>query len=162
SPSPDVSVILAARPGERSSFSVTKEGVRPDLIIEIVSPSSKAIRRVDEVDKVEVYSRAGIPEYLLIDLPRRGNKHRLGLKGYRLTAEGRYSPIEPDARGHLLCKAARLRFFIEGNRVRIIDDRTGQPLLYSDEEAARRQAAEEAREAAENARELAETGRELA
>ena len=79
SPSPDVSVILGARPGQRASFSVTAEGVRPDLIIEILSPSKKAIRKVDEVDKVEAYSRAGIPEYLLIDLPRRGNAYRQDL-----------------------------------------------------------------------------------
>jgi Uma2 family endonuclease len=142
SPSPDISVILGARPGQRPSFSVTEEGVRPDLIIEIVSPSSKAIRKVDEVDKVDAYSRAGVPEYLLVDLPRRGNAYRLGLKGYRLNERGGNSPIEPDAQGHLLCKATRLRFFIAGDRVRVIDDRTGQPLLYSDEEQDRRKAAE--------------------
>jgi Uma2 family endonuclease len=142
SPSPDVSIILGARPGQRSSFSVTEEGVRPDLIIEILSPNKKAIRKVDEVDKVKAYSRAGIPEYLLIDLPRRGNAYRLGIKGYRLDERGGYKPIEPDAQGHLLCKATRLRFFIEKDRVRVIDDRTGQPLLYSDEEQARRRTAE--------------------
>ncbi len=156
-PSPDISVILGARPGERQSFSVTEEGVRPDLVIEIVSPSSKAIREVDEVDKVEAYSRAGIPEYLLIDLPRRGNQRRLGLKGYRLKAQGRYSPLEPDAKGHLLSKATRLRFFIEANRVRVIDDRTGRPLLYSDEEQSQKEAEKAARKAAEAAREAAET-----
>lgn len=149
SPSPDVSVILGARPGQRESFSVPEEGVRPDLVVEIVSPSKKAIRDVDEVDKVDAYSRAGIPEYLLIDLPRRGNSYRLGLKGYRLEAGGRYFPIEPDAQGHLLCRATRLRFLIEGGRVRVIDDRTGQPLLYSDEEESLRRAAEAARNTAE-------------
>jgi Uma2 family endonuclease len=143
SPSPDVSVILGARPGQRESFSVPKEGVRPDLILEIVSPSRKSIRDVDEVDKVEAYSRAGIPEYLLVDLPRRGNSYRLGIKGYRLEAGERYLPLEPDAQGHLLCKATRLRFFVEGDRIRVVDDRTGQPLLYSDEEQARRKAAED-------------------
>jgi Uma2 family endonuclease len=142
SPSPDVSVILGARPGQRASFSVTEEGVRPDLIVEILSPNRKSIRKVDEVDKVQAYSRAGIPEYILIDLPRRGNAYRLGIKGFRLDERGGYSPIEPDAQGHLLCKATRLRFFVEGDRVRVIDDRTGQPLLYSDEEQARRRAAE--------------------
>jgi Uma2 family endonuclease len=144
SPSPDISVILGARPGERPSFSVPEEDLRPDLIIEIVSPSSKKIRDVDEVDKVEAYSRAGIPNYLLLDLPRRGNGYRLGLKGYQLDSEGRYRPIVPDAQGRLLCEAIHLRFFIppEGDRVRVIDDRTGQPLLYSDEEEAARKAAE--------------------
>ena len=155
-PSPDVSVILGARPGERSSFSVTDEGIRLTLIIEILSPSSKAIRRVDEVDKVEAYSRAGIAEYLLVDLPRRGNKYRLGLKGYRLNPEGKYSPIAPDGQGHLLCKATHLRFFIEDDRVRVVDDRTSQPLLYSDEEESRRHAAEAARDSEAAARKTAE------
>lgn len=149
SPAPDVSVILGARPGERGSFSLPEEGVRPDLIVEIVSPGSKAIRKVDEVDKVAAYSRAGIPEYVLIDLPRRGNRYRLGLQGYRLDSEGKYVPIEPDSQARLLCEATRLRFCVEEGRVRVIDDRTGQPLLYSDEEEARRRAAEEARKTAE-------------
>lgn len=143
SPSPDVSVILGARPGRRESFSVPEEGVRPDLVIEIVSPSKKSIRKVDEVDKVDAYSRAEIPEYLLIDLPRRGNSYRLGLKGYWLEARGRYAPIRPDSQGHLLCRATRLRFLIEDDRVRVIDDRTGQPLLYSDEEESLRRATED-------------------
>ncbi len=161
-PSPDVSVILGARPGQRQSFSVPEEGVRPDLIIEIISPSSKAIRKVDEVDKVDAYSRAGIPEYLLIDLPRRGNAYRLGLKGYRLNERGGYSPIEPDSDGHLRCRATRLRFFIAGGRVRVIDDRTGQPLLYSDEVQARGQAEAAARKTAEAAQEREATARKAA
>jgi putative restriction endonuclease len=123
--------------------------VRPDLIVEIVSPSSKAIRNVDEVDKVTAYSRAGIPEYVLIDLPRRGNRYRLGLKGYRLDSAGKYVPIEPDPQGHLLCKATRLRFCVEEDHVRVIDDQTSRPLLYSYEEEALRIAAEDARKAAE-------------
>lgn len=149
SPSPDVSVILGAQPGERGSFSIPEEGVRPDLIVEIVSPSSKAIRNVDEVDKVTAYSRAGIPEYVLVDLPRRGNRYQLGLKGYRLDPAGKYVSIEPDANGHLLCKATCLRFYLEEDRVRVIDDRTSRPLLYSDEEEALRIAAEESRKATE-------------
>ena len=156
SPAPDVSVILGAQPGERDSFSVPEEGVRPDLIVEIVSPSRKAIRNVDEVDKVTAYSRAGIPEYVLADLPRHGNRYRLGLKGYRLDSVGKYVPIEPDPKGHLLCKATRLRFCIEEDRVRVIDDRTGRPLLYSYEEETLRRDAENARMVAEEARRAAE------
>jgi hypothetical protein len=66
-----------------------------------------------------------------------------------LEARGQYSPIKPDSRGHLLCRATRLRFLIEDDRVRVIDDRTDQPLLYSDEEEALRRAAEDAHKAAE-------------
>ncbi|MEA2602608.1 MAG: hypothetical protein QOF89_3600 [Acidobacteriota bacterium] len=163
-PAPDVSVVLGedAGYGDEDSFSVTKEGVRPTLILEIVSPSKRSIREVDEVDKVEVYSRAGVPEYLLVDLPRRGNGYRLGLKGYRLGADGRYRPLEPDAQGHLLCKATRLRFFISpgGDRIEVIDDATGLPLLYSEDEEAGRKAEKAARQAAEAALRAAEADRE--
>jgi Uma2 family endonuclease len=164
-PAPDVSVVLGedAGYGDEDSFSVTKEGVRPSLILEIVSPSKRAIRDVDEVAKVEVYSLAGIPEYLLVDLPRRGNGYRLGLKGYRLGADRRYRLIEPDAQGHLLCTATRLRFFVspKGDRIEVIDDVTGLPLLYSQDEEAGRKAERAARKAAEeeNARLRAELER---
>ena len=166
SPSPDVSVVLGedAGYGDEDSFSVAKEGVRPALILEIVSPSKRSIRDVDEVAKVEVYSLAGVPEYLLVDLPRRGNGYRLGLKGYRLGADGRYCPIEPDAQGRLLCKETRLRFFISpgGNRIEVIDDVTGLPLLYSEDEEAQRKAEKVARQAAEADREAEKVARQAA
>jgi hypothetical protein len=50
-------------------------------------------------------------------------------------------PAASDTSAHLL-GSARRRFFIEGDRVRIIDDRTGQPVLYSDEQEAHMKAAE--------------------
>lgn len=146
---PDISVTLRAKPGERTSFLVRDEGVRPDLIIEVLSPDNAAIRRVDEVDKVDLYARASIPEYLIVDLPRRANRHRFKLTGYRLDRRGRYHPIEPDAQGRLLCKATGLWFTVspEGDKVLVFDQKTGERLLYSEEEEAGRKAAE-----AENAR----------
>lgn len=146
---PDISVTLRARPGERTSFLVRDEGVRPDLILEVLSPDSAAIRKVDEVDKVEIYEKAGIPEYLIVDLPRRANQHRFRLKGYRLDRQGRYRPIEPDPQGRLLCKATHLGFTVspEGDKILVFDQKTGKRLLYSEEEEAGRKVAE-----AENAR----------
>lgn len=141
---PDISVTLRAKPGERTSFFVRDEGVRPDLIIEVLSPDSAAIRKVDEVAKVALYERAAIPEYLIVDLPRRANQRRFRLKGYRLDRQGRYRPIEPDAQGRFLCQATRLWFTVsaEGDRVLVFDQETGERLLYSEEEEAGRKAAE--------------------
>jgi Uma2 family endonuclease len=141
---PDLSVILGARPGERTSFVVREEGVRPDLIIEVLSPDSARIRKVDEEDKPWIYERAGIPEYLIVDLPRHSNRHRFQLKGYRLDRQGRYRPIEPDAQGRLVCEAAGLAFTVSppGDRILVFDLRTGERILYSGEEKARRKAAE--------------------
>jgi Uma2 family endonuclease len=148
---PDLSVILGARPGERTSFVVREEGVRPALIIEVLSPDSARIRKVDEEDKPWIYERAGIPEYLIIDLPRRANQHRFHLKGYRLDRQGRYRPIEPDAQGRLVCEASGLGLTVSphGDRVLVFDLQTGERILYSEEEKARRKAAEARAVAAE-------------
>jgi Uma2 family endonuclease len=148
---PDISVVLRARPGNRTRFSVRREGVRPELIIEILCPFSAQIRRVDEVDKVEIYEKAAIPEYLIVDLPRRANRHRFTLTGYRLDRHGLYRPIEPDDQGRLLFKVTGLWFTVslEGDKVLVFDQKTGERLLYSEEEGVGRKAAEAARDAAE-------------
>ncbi|HYO12710.1 MAG TPA: Uma2 family endonuclease, partial [Thermoanaerobaculia bacterium] len=153
-PSPAVTVVLNARPGDRSSFSVAEEGVRPDLIIEIVSPSKAEIRKVDEEDKVWVYSEAGIPEYILLYLPRPKKGGLILPVGYRLVSRGKYRPIEPDAQGRIFSETTRL-WFAPGKRIQVFDDRTGERLLYSDEEEAGRKVAEEkaAREAERATRE---------
>src|SRR6185436_6179326 len=66
-PAPDVSVVRGLRPRpRRSSFRVKREGVRPCLLIEVVSPGAEA-RQADLVDKVELYQVAGIPEYMIAD-----------------------------------------------------------------------------------------------
>lgn len=140
-PSPDVTIILKARPGDRSSFSVAEEGVRPDLVLEIVSPSTREIRKVDEEDKVWVYSQAGIPEYILLYLPRPSRGGPIRPVGYRLASRGQYRPIEPDEQGRVFSETTRL-WFAPGQRVQVYDDRTGERLLYSDEEEAGRKAAE--------------------
>ena len=174
-PSPDVTIVLKARPGERSSFSIAEEGVRPDLIIEIVSPSTAEIRKVDEEDKPGVYSAAGIPEYILLYLPRPRKGGSIRPVGYRLDSRGQYHPIEPDAQGRIFSETTRL-WFAPGKRIQVIDDRTGERLLYSDEEEAGRKVAEEqaaheakARRVAEEkaarearARRVEETGRKAA
>jgi Uma2 family endonuclease len=147
-PSPDVTVVLKARPGERSSFSIAEEGVRPDLILEIVSPSTAKIRKVDEEDKVWAYSEAGIPEYILLYLPRPRKGGWIRPVGYRLITRGQYRPIEPDEQGRIFSETTGL-WFAPGKRIQVIDGKTGERLLYSDEEEAGRKAAEEkaAREA---------------
>lgn len=150
-PAPDVSVILGARPDRDryDSFSVEKEGVRPDLVLEILSPKYKRIRKADEEDKVKLYEQARIPEYVFFDPPRRGNHHRFQITGHRLTADGLYRPIPLDSQGRLFSETTRLWFMAEGDLIRVVDARTGRRLLYSFEEEAARKAAEERGKAAE-------------
>ncbi len=70
-PSPDIAIIrgIHEKDRSRSIFKVAEERVRPCLILEIVSNSDPEVRRNDYERKVEIYQRAGIPEYLVVDPP---------------------------------------------------------------------------------------------
>lgn len=152
-PAPDVSVIRGAlHPDpDLNSFDAVKQGTVPCLVVEIVSPRDARIRRTDEVDKVQLYQKVGIAEYLLVDLPRRATGHRFRLKGYRLGAEGRYRPMEPDADGFFLSTTTQVRFGVSptGDRIDLYDALTGVRLLSSLEEEEGRKAEALARQAAE-------------
>jgi Uma2 family endonuclease len=143
-PSPDVSVIRGVRnrDADRESFDVVAEGVHPCLVVEIVSPLSSRIRKADLEDKVALYRRVGIPEYLIVDSQRRDRRYRL--LGHRLGPSG-YRPIEPDEEGRLLSETTGLWFQVspDGNRVRIFEHPSGRPLLTHQEVGALREAAEE-------------------
>lgn len=145
-PSPDVSVVRGVRDPQMidESFDVRKEGVLPSLLIEVVSPKDARIRKVDEVDKVRFYERMGIPEYLLIRLPRQKSGEPFRLWGYRLGPDGRYRPIEPDKQGRLLSKETGLRFGVSpaGDRIDVFEAKTGRRLRSAAEEEEGRKAAE--------------------
>jgi Uma2 family endonuclease len=151
-PSPDISVIQGARhpDANMSCFDVVVQGVAPRLILEVVSPRSPRIRRVDEIDKVTLYQQVGVPEYLLVDLPRRRRK-QYQLSGHRLDMAGVYQPIVPDEQGRLLSETTGLWFAIspEGNGVVIHDAATGELLRTSKEEEDERKLEAQARKAAE-------------
>jgi Uma2 family endonuclease len=58
----------------------------PDLVVEILSPSSV---RQDRATKATLYARFGIPHYWIVDpAERRFEMHELDGAGYRLSAEG--------------------------------------------------------------------------
>jgi Uma2 family endonuclease len=132
-PAPDVAVVRGLANPKRSftSYNVRKEGIAPCLLIEVVSPGSARIRNVDEQDKVVQYQKAGVREYLLLDLPRPGNQHCHSFHGYRLNAMGLYRPLEPDAEGLLLSETTHLRFGVspDGQSLVVIDDETRELLL---------------------------------
>lgn len=151
-PSPDVSVIRGVRDkdADRDNFDIEQEGVRPCLIVEVVSPLSSRIRQTDLVSKVEVYRLAGVAEYLIVDSTRRDRRFRL--IGYRLDAFGRYQSIEPDDQGRFLSKTTGLWFQVspDGERVLLSEYPSGRPLLTRKEEEVLRKAAEERARRAED------------
>jgi Uma2 family endonuclease len=158
-PAPDVAVIRGIRDKEevRETFDVALEGVRPCLIIEVVSPKYEEVRDNDYVDKKEIYERAGIPEYLIVEPYRVPGALIRQWIGYRLGPDGRYQEIEPDSEGCLLSKTTGLLFGIDENgSLLVVDARTGNRLLdMSQLEAARKAAEQRAAQEAE-ARKTAE------
>jgi hypothetical protein len=122
--SPDVTVILGVRDPRafRSMFDVATEGVRPALIVEVVSPN---VRNNDVVDKVAEYHLARVPLYVIVDRQRReGPTHLLG---YRYTP-ARYEPLAPDAQGRLWLEPVRLWLGLVANRVALYDSPEGPEL----------------------------------
>ncbi len=116
--SPDLSVFYDLfDPGaERTSFDVALEGVRPTVLLEIVSPD---YRENDVVTKVEHYERAQVPYYVIVD--------RLRLEGPVSVIGKRYTPdgfvdMELDDAGRLWLEPLRLWIGTGDNRVVCFDE----------------------------------------
>jgi Uma2 family endonuclease len=78
---PDVAVILGVRPNWRGGmFYVAVEGVRPALIIEITSPST---RNTDFRRKRRQYYLARVPIYVIVDEREDNGERVLAIIGYR-------------------------------------------------------------------------------
>jgi Uma2 family endonuclease len=166
-PAPDLAVI----PGildlgrYRRSFHVRKEGTRPCLVVEVVSDDPEA-RHKDLVEKVPIYERAWVPEYLIVHPSYPGVPPHEPVIGYRLDAAGRYQPVEADAEGRVLSLTTGLWFGLspDGRKVELGDAETGERLLTpleAQKKAESRAALEaEARQAAE--RRAREAEKELA
>ena len=121
--SPDLGVIFGVRDphAERGSFDVAEEGVRPSLLIEIVSPSY----RVNDVEtKVDHYHRAGVPWYVIVD--REDMDDPVRLIGYRAEADG-YVPLPLDTQGRLWLEPVGVWLGTQGNRV-ICYSETGEEI----------------------------------
>lgn len=129
-PSPDIAIIpnVKNKNAIRHSFKVKKEGTKPCLVIEIVSPRYPG----DHDKKVKIYQQAGIEEYIIID-PSVPNKFtEQPITGYRLI-NGQYKPIIPNKAGEILSKTTNIYFTVDKSQkqfqVKLIDANIGQPLL---------------------------------
>jgi len=151
-PAPDVSVVRGIHdPEPLDSLDLAKEGVRPSLVIEVVSPLSARVRQTDLDRKVKLYQRVGIPEYLIADATRRRPGRRFTLLGYRLDAAGNYRSIEPDSQGRFLSETIGIWFQVspDGQRIFLFEYPSGRRLLSLTEEEERANREAEARRAAE-------------
>ena len=154
---PDIAVIFGARRGERSSFDVAKEGVRPEIIIEV---TSRATRNIDLKTKPRQYWRCGVPCYVIVDeLPRR-RPRQLRIIGYQRGPRG-YRRLALNAQGRLWLEALQMWLGQENGRV-VCYDQNGQPIPDPVQAALERELAEQARQQAEQEREQAEQARQQA
>ncbi|MGP0068706.1 MAG: Uma2 family endonuclease [Isosphaeraceae bacterium] len=130
--SPDVAVILGVKKQkEWKTFRVAAEGVRPSLIIEETSPKT---RSTDLERKVKEYARAKVPHYVIADaVEGEGQRRELKLLSYRLVGRNyRLEPLDPQGRVWLDCVGLWLAVTINeqmgGDRLALIDPRTGQEI----------------------------------
>jgi len=132
-PAPDVAVVhdLQNKGADRASFDIVAEGTRPCLVVEVSSPNYP----FDDNIKVEIYERAGIAEYIIVNPFHLDHQPALTLTGYRLV-KGQYRPMPFDAHGRLLSQTTNVYFALDEAAATVIltDALTGVRLLTDDEE----------------------------
>jgi Uma2 family endonuclease len=144
---PDIFVVKGVEKKDRRSYVLEDEGKAPDLIIELVSPSSKV---EDFGNKRVIYAGWGVKEYFLFDPT--GELYSGPLRGFRLEGN-EYVPMM-GARLH--SEVLGLDLVVERGRLRLYDPKTGKYLLTHEESEAARRAAEEKAAQEEAARRAAE------
>jgi Uma2 family endonuclease len=144
---PDVLVAKGVGIHFRRSFRVWEEGVTPQVLFEISSPSTW---REDLIEKRALYAQLGVAEYFLFD--PEGDCLDPRLQGFRLE-EGDYVPLIHEADGGLTSTELGLRLTPEDYMLRLSDLQTGAIVPTRSERANDEyDRAEQERERAEKAR----------
>jgi len=148
-PFPDVTVIpdVKDKTDSKTSFDCKKQGTRPCLIIEVMSPGYLG----DDTDKVKIYEQAGVSEYIIINPHVKAETKPFELTGYRLR-RWHYQPIQPNAQGQLLSQTTGVLVSLSGankRKIELIDKVTGKRLLSNKEEKVAHLAEQKARLKAE-------------
>ena len=112
---PDVLVTFGIGQKQRHTYKVWEEGKVPDFVMEF---SSRTTYQNDLTDKMTLYARLGIPNYLLYDaealyLPS-------PLMGFQLV-KGVYVPIPPGVDGSIHSDILGLDFHIRERRLEVYD-----------------------------------------
>ena len=148
---PDFFAVQGVEDRERKSYVVWQEGKAPDVVIELLSDTT---REFDKKQKKQVYQdKLRVPEYYWFD------PHSYEWAGFELV-RGEYKPIEPDEQGRLICKVFGLALVQREARTREFggtwlrwETLDGQLLLTGEEmaliEKSERQSAQREAEAAQ-------------
>jgi colicin import membrane protein len=160
--SPDISVIFGVKKRKDwTTFHVDQEKVRPSLIVEITSRST---RRLDVVTKVSQCARARVPHYVIADSAQKNGRRTLALIAYRLNGK-KFDRVPLDEHGRAWLEPVGLRLGVKvdpdtgGDRVVLIDPATNQEVpdlleanrLRAEAESRVRAAESQARAAVESA-----------
>jgi hypothetical protein len=143
---PDVLVALGVPDRVRERYVIAEEGKAPDLVVEVLSPSS--IENSDLDDKKKWYAKEGVREYVVVDPS--GKFAELGprLQRFWLAAGDKVPAEGVDANGILRSRLIPFGLLVLDEWVRVIDLATGEVLPTPMESEQRRlQAEREAREA---------------
>jgi Uma2 family endonuclease len=130
---PDIFIVKGVEKKDRPSYNIEEEGKAPDLIIELVSRSSKV---EDLGNKRIIYAGLGVKEYFLFDPT--GELLSEPLRGNRLEGN-EYLPM---LGARLRSEVLGLDLVVEKGRLRLYDPKTGLRLLTHEESEAARKAAE--------------------
>jgi Uma2 family endonuclease len=147
---PDVFVVYGVDKHLRRTYRLWEEGQAPAVVIELTSRSTAL---EDQGNKRTLYAWFGVEEYFLCD--PLSEYMRPPLQGFRLL-DGEYVRIEPEPDGSLTSQVLGMRLLRIEGRIRFINVETGEPLLWPDEVADARRAAEAEAHAEADARRAAE------
>jgi Uma2 family endonuclease len=161
---PDVFVVLDSVRRDRKSWVVWQEERTPNVVIELLSPSTEA---ADRGEKMRIYAKLlRVPEYFLFD-PMSG-----ALEGYRLDLDTlSYMPMTQEPTGEYLSRQLRLYLGVRQGRFEGCDaewlrwiDREGRVLPTGEDRAveAQQKAAEAERKATHAERVTEELARKIA
>lgn len=165
--SPDVYVVVGIAKRQRRIYKLWEEGVPPTFVLEV---SSRGTSMEDEGNKKVLCRRLGVREYFLFD--PEGDYLDPRLQGYELTGS-EYRRIPPGADGGVESRVLGIRMRVDGEQLRAVDVRTGEPLRRPEEERrarslsdqraeSERQRADDERRRADDERRRADTAEERA
>ncbi len=152
---PDVLLAQGVRKWDRPNYKAWEDGP-PAFVVEV---TSRKTQKKDQQVKKPLYEKLGVKEFVLFD--PFGEYLRPPLQGFRLL-RGRYQPIPLEADGSLRSRTTGLWLRREGQRLRLVDVKTGEPILWQEELEAARAREEEARKVEAAARQIEVAARQAA
>jgi hypothetical protein len=149
-----VSVVLGVKARQNwSTFYEAEEGVKPALVLEITSPST---RHLDLIDKFDQYYAVGVPYYIIIDPMEYEGQVIWRVLGYEHRGGGSYSELKRNEQGQVWLPPVKLWLGFAGDRPRCYDEHGqlfaeyGQVYQEREEAKARAKSAEARAESAES------------